>query len=307
MKVFLCEPIHHSAFSLLKDHFTIIDQYSKIQECDVIISRNLHLNEELLKQCSNLKLIAVHGTGYDDVDIDYAKTHNIHLIHTPGQNALSVAELNIGLMLSLSRKINKLDHDKKNNLIHDVAPVSYLGNEVSYKTAGFIGVGTIAKETINILKNGFHMSILGYSPSLTPEIAQSLSIGYCDHIDEIFKQSDYIFICCPLNNDTFHMIHKHHFSLMKKTAYLINTARGAIVNEDDLYEALKGNKIAGAGLDVMSDEPISLPHPLLTLDNVIYTSHMGASTDEALKRVGLCMVEGILDFSLHKKPKFLVF
>lgn len=306
MKVFLNEPIHKDAYTLLSHHYEIISDLSDIHECEIIISRNLRLNADFLKQCLSLKLIAIHGSGYDDVDIEYAKQHNIHLLNTPGQNALSVAELNVALMLELSRKIYHLHNDKTQGLIDCVAPIQYMGNEVSYKTAGFIGYGNIAKKTIDILKYGFHMNINVYSHHLTKEQADLDGIHYCS-LKEVFETSDYIFVCCSLNDDTYHLINKDYFDITKRTSYLINTARGAIINEEDLYYALINNKIAGAALDVIEGEPVGPTHPLLTLDNVIYTSHMGASTDDALKRVGLCVVNGVIDFIENKKTEFLIF
>lgn len=307
MKVFLNEPIHNDAYKLLNEKFTIINDLSYIHECEVVISRNLQLHKELLDKCTSLKLIAIHGSGYDDVDVNYAKSKNIHLINTPGENALSVAELNVALMLDLSRNIYNLNKDKKDGSITSIAPIEYMGNEVSNKTAGFIGYGNIAKRTINILKYGFHMNINVYSPHLTNEVALTDGIYLQDSMNDVFKTSDYIFICCSLDNITYHMINKTHFNLMKPTAYLINTSRGAILNEDDLYNALINKQIAGAGLDVIENEPVNHNHHLLLLDNVIYTSHMGASTDDALKRVGLCVVNGIIDFVENNKSKYLVF
>ena len=307
MKVFLNEPIHKDAYQLLSNHFVIVNDFSNIQDCEVIITRNIKLDKNILKKCHSLKLIAVHGSGYDDVDIEYAKNHNIHLINTPGENALSVAELNIALMLELSRNIYSLNKDKKEGLITEVAPIGYMGNEVSYKNAGFIGYGHIAKKTIDILKYGFHMNINVYSPQLTQEQAANEDIHYISHIKDIFKESDYIFVCCSLNEDTYHMINKEHFDVMKPTAYLINTSRGAIINEYDLYNALINKQFAGAGLDVIENEPIEYNHPILSLNNVIYTSHIGASTDDALRRVGLCMVEGIIDCIKYSKSKYMLF
>ena len=307
MKVFLNEPIHKDAYQLLNDNFDIIDDLSYIQDADIIITRNLQLDKNILNKCHSLKLIAVHGSGYDDVDVEYAKSHHIHLMNTPGENALSVAELNVALMLELSRKIYSLNKDKKDGLIKEVAPIQYMGNEISYKTAGFIGYGHIAKKTIEILKYGFHMNTLVYSPDLTYEQASRDGIQYTEDIKDIFRSSDFIFICCSLNEETYHMINKEHFDLMKPTSYLINTSRGAIINEDSLYDALINKTFAGAGLDVIENEPVDNHHPIITLNNVIYTSHMGASTDDALKRVGLCMVEGIINYVKNDNSKYLVF
>ena len=296
MKVFLNEPIDHDAYLLLKKHFEIIDQWNRIDECDIILSRNHHIDQLFLDQCHHLQLIAVHGTGYDDVDIDYAKKRGIHLINSQHENALSVAELIVALMLELSRKIIPLSQDKKNNLIHETAPIQYLGHELSHKTVGLIGTGDIALKAAHILREGFHMHIMAYSRSLTKEKAKEMNIEYCQSINEVFQKADYVSIGVALTPDTYHIIQKEQLSLLKPTAYLINTSRGAIINEEDLYVALKEHWFTGAGLDVLENEPIPSNHPLLSLDNVIYTSHMGASTEEALKRVGMKIVEKIIQF-----------
>lgn len=296
MKVFLNEPIDHDAYLLLKKHFEIIDQWNRIDECDIILSRNHHIDQLFLDQCHHLQLIAIHGTGYDDVDIDYAKKRGIHLINSQHENALSVAELIVALMLELSRKIIPLSQDKKNNLIHETAPIQYLGHELSHKTVGLIGTGDIALKAAHILREGFHMHIMAYSRSLTKEKAKEMNIEYCQSINEVFQKADYVSIGVALTPDTYHIIQKEQLSLLKPTAYLINTSRGAIINEEDLYVALKEHWFTGAGLDVLENEPIPSNHPLLSLDNVIYTSHMGASTEEALKRVGMKIVEKIIQF-----------
>ena len=296
MKVFLNEPIDHDAYLLLKKHFEIIDQWNRIDECDIILSRNHHIDQLFLDQCHHLQLIAVHGTGYDDVDIDYAKKRGIHLINSQHENALSVAELIVALMLELSRKIIPLSQDKKNTLIYETAPIQYLGHELSHKTVGLIGTGDIALKAAHILREGFHMHIMAYSRSLTKEKAKEMNIEYCQSINEVFQKADYVSICVALTPDTYHIIQKEQLSLLKPSAYLINTSRGAIINEEDLYVALKEHWFTGAGLDVLENEPIPSNHPLLSLDNVIYTSHMGASTEEALKRVGMKIVEKIIQF-----------
>lgn len=307
MKVFLCESIHDEAYRLLNQEVEIISDINRINECEVILSRNLKLNQELLKKCLVLELIAIHGTGYDDVDIKYIKQRGIHLIHTPGQNALSVSELIITFMLQLSRKTLHLQNDYKNNLIKEVAPIDYLGHEISHKTFGMIGVGDIALKTAAILKSGFHMKIIGYSRSLTPQKANEYGIEYCETIEDVMKQSDYVSLGLSLNKETYHIISSHELSYMKPTAYLINTARGAIIDEDALYDVLLNHKIAGAALDVLENEPVSYTHRLLQLDNLIYTPHMGGSTDEALYRVGMKVVQGILDYKDGKKCEHLLF
>lgn len=293
MKVFLCEPIHQKAYRQLIENYEVIHSYDKIQECQVIISRNLKINQSFIDQCPLLELVVIHGTGYDDVDVEYLKSKHIHLCNTPGLNALSVAELIVTFVLQLSRQTSCLQKNYLANKIQTVAPIEYLGHEISHKTFGLIGTGQIALKAAQILHDGFHMNIIAYSRSLTPSRAKELGIVYCQSMEEVFEKADYISIGTSLNQETYHMIDAKLFSLMKPTAYLINTARGAIVNENDLYEYLKEKKIAGAALDVLEFEPVKYTHPLLSLDNVVYTPHIGGSTDEALLRVGNAVVQSI--------------
>ncbi|MEG0367508.1 MAG: NAD(P)-dependent oxidoreductase [Coprobacillus sp.] len=307
MKIFLVEPIHQKAYENLKDNYEVIDDYSLLNTCEIVISRNLKIDKDFIDHCDSLKLIIIHGSGYDDVDIEYAKQKGIHLVNTPGQNALSVSELIITMMLQLSRQTTTLYNHYKDNKINNVAPIEYLGHEISYKTFGIVGVGDIAIKTLQILKDGFHMNIIGYSPSLTKDKANLLGIKYCETIEEVFINADYISIGCSLNNRTYHMIDKHYLSLMKETAYLINTSRGAIINEDDLYDILKDNKIAGAAIDVLENEPVPYNHRLLELENVLYTPHIGGSTDEALYRVGMMIVDLINKYKYGELWEQLLF
>jgi len=287
MKLFLCEAIDQEAFQLLQKEFEIINNIDDIHKCEIIISRNLKMNAEFLERCSSLKLIIIHGSGYDDVDISYLKKHHIYLMNTPGLNSLSVSELIITMMLQLSRQTYQLQYNYQNHLIKEVAPAQYTGCELTNKTFGMIGVGQIALKTAQILRDGFHMKIIGFSRSLTKEKAHQLHIEYCETIDDVLKNSDYVSIGTALTNETYHLITKKQLLLMKPTAFLINTARGAIIKEEDLYDVLKNNIIAGAGLDVLEHEPVAYDYPLINLPNVVYTPHIGATTHEALHRVGM--------------------
>lgn len=307
MKIFLCEAIHQDAYEILKKNFEIINNLNDIYQCEIIINRNLIMDAHFIDQCHSLKLIVVHGTGYDHIDINHAKKKHIHLANTPHLNSLSVSELIITMMLELSRKTIQINHDYKQNLIHKIAPIQYLGCEISYKTFGIIGTGDIALKTAQILKNGFHMKIIAYSRSLTPQKAKKLGFEYCQSMNDVFKNADYISIGTSLTKETYHMITSEQLSLMKPSAYLINTARGAIIDEDALYEKLKNREIAGAGLDVLENEPLPAHHRLLSLDNVIYTPHIGGSTDEALKRIGMAVVDIIMEYKNDEMCDYFIF
>ncbi len=301
MNLFLCEPIHPTAYDLISKEVNIINDINDISQCEIIINRNIKMDEQFLSQCHNLKLVIIHGSGCDDVDIDYLNKHHIQLLNTPGLNSLSVAELIVNMMLQLVRKTYVIQNDFKNNKIHSVAPSHYNSHELSYKKVGFIGFGEISKKTLTILKYGFQNEIYAYSRSLTQDIADSFGIHYCKDMNTLLSQCDFICVNTPLNEKTYHMISYNEFNIMKNTAYLINTSRGGIVDSDALYDALIHHKIAGAGIDVIEGEPITANHPICHLDNVIYTPHIGGSTDEALERIGLKILEYIKEFKKQRK------
>lgn len=293
MKVFLCEPIHEKAYQKLIEEYEVIDNKDYLSECQIVISRNLKIDRHFIDQCVALELVVIHGTGYDDVDVEYLKSKHIHLCNTPGQNALSVAELIVTMILQLSRQTTQLQHDYLTNQIHEVAPIKYLGHEITGKTLGLVGTGQIALKAAQILRDGFQMKVIGYSRSLTFTKANDLHIEHCKTMEEVFQKADFISLGTSLTPETYHMITTKQLSLMKPTAYLINTARGALIDEHDLYTFLKEKRIAGAALDVLEDEPVDATYPLIHLDNIIYTPHIGGSTDEALLRVGNAVIQSI--------------
>lgn len=301
MKLFLCEPIHPDAYDLISKEVLIINDINCIDQCDIIINRNIQMDKVFLSQCSSLKLLIVHGSGYDDVDTDYLNEHGIEFVNTPGLNSRSVAELIVNFMLQLSRKTYRIQNDFINDKIHCLAPSHYCSHEISYKKTGFIGTGHITKHTIHILKYGFEQDIYAYSPSFTHEKADELGIHFCDCIQSLLSVCDYIVVNVPLTDQTYHMISDVELSLMQSHAYIINTSRGGVIDTDALYRALVNRSIAGAGLDVIEDEPVDFNHHIITLDNVVYTPHIGGTTDEALKRIGMEILNYIIDFKYRCK------
>ena len=314
LKTFLCEYIHPEARQELESFSEIVSDWNRLSECDAMINRNLQLTGEVLEGAKNMKVIVVHGTGMDGVDLDAAKRRGIRVFNTPYRNAASVAELNIALMLMTARKAALIQR----NLIEgasfaDSAVVSALqGMELGGKTVAFLGVGEIAKKTIAICKNGFSMQCVGWSRSLTRERAAELGIRYADSIIAAVKDADFVVLGMALNEETRGIIGEQELNSMKSGAILINTARGALVEETALLKAL-GNgtdenglprvagecsHLAAAGLDVVVDEPINSKHPFYQLSNVVLTPHIGANTEEALYRVGMACVEGIKENAL---------
>lgn len=301
MKTFLCEYIHPEARKELESFSEIVSDWERLPECDAIINRNLQLTGEVLKTAKNMKVIAVHGTGMDGVDMEAAKALGIQVFNTPYRNAASVAELNVALMLMAARKVTQIQKNlAAGDSFADSSVMSGLqGLELGGKTVAFLGVGEIAKKTIAICKNGFAMNCIGWSRSLTKEKAEELGAGYAGSITEAVKNADFVVLGMALNEETRGIIGKKEVSAMKPGVIFINTARGALVDESALLAALSEKNAEGkthlgaAGLDVIVDEPITCGHPLYELPNVILTPHIGANTEEALYRVGMACVDGI--------------
>ena len=295
-KVFLCEFIHPEAYAQLKAHAEIISSWDRFSEADAVIDRNFKITEELLQTTDRLKVIGVHGTGTDDVDLEAAKRHGVDVFSVPHQNAQSVAEMNVALMLSVGRKVVLADRmvgdetEPKANLFAELQ-----GTEFSGKTLGLIGIGEISKRTANICKYGFGMSVIGWSRHMSDAEANTLGIECMSDMDDVFRNADVIMIGLSLDDSTRGLIGKHQFEQMKKTAFLINSTRGAILDEEALFEALRDGKMAGAACDVFTKEPLSVENKLLELPNFVGTPHLGANTDDALKRVGMAVVKGVLE------------
>lgn len=309
MKTFLCEYIHPEARKELEAVSEIVSDWERLPECDAIINRNLQLTKEVLESASCLKVIAVHGTGMDGVDLEAAKTLGIRVFNTPYRNAASVAELNIALMLMTARKATLIQKEMEAGAsFTDPAVVSGLqGTELGGKTVAFLGIGEIAKRTIAICKNGFSMRCIGWSRSLTREKAAELGVRYANSIITAVKNADFVVLGMALNEETRGIIGEEELAAMKAGAILINTARGALIDETALLHALskknsesndgsvatEGPRLAAAGLDVVAEEPVTINHPLYQLPNVVLTPHIGANTEEALYRVGMACVDGI--------------
>jgi len=262
------------------------------------------MTKEVLKSAKNMKVIAVHGTGMDGVDLDAAKELGIKVFNTPYRNAASVAELNVALMLMTARKARRIQKNiAEGASFADPAVVSGLqGAELGGKTVVFLGVGEIAKKTIKICKHGFDMHCIGWSRSLTKEKAAELGIEYAGSIAEAVKNADFVVLGMALNEETRGIVSEAEFAAMKQDAILINTARGALVDEKALLDALTETdtdgraRLSAAGLDVVTEEPITNIHPFYQLPNVVLTPHIGANTEEALYRVGMACVDGIREF-----------
>ncbi|MBM6842289.1 hydroxyacid dehydrogenase [[Clostridium] spiroforme] len=295
-KIFLCEQIHQQAYNLLKKNFKIVTDWDKLDQVEGLIVRNFRVDRKLIDCCQSLKVVAVHGTGYDHLDLSYLKSRGVTVFRVPGENAQSVAEFTVALMLNLSRNIYLADRCLQQGNEIELGTKQLEGTELFEKTVGLIGWGQIARKTAFILQMGFRMNVIVYSPSLTEKQALNDHIEKCETLKELFTRADIVSVHCSLNDQTRKLIHDDILRYAKSSCLLVNTARGKIIDEKALYKALKNGVIKGAACDVFSDEPISKSHPLLSLPQFLATPHIAATTDEALYRVGMKVVYGLIDY-----------
>jgi D-3-phosphoglycerate dehydrogenase len=269
---------------------------------DGIISRKGKITrEQMEKSAGRLKIIARTGVGVDPsrVDLEAAKELKIWVTNQPGSNAVSVAELVFGQMIALVRHTHDADRAVKANRWSDY--LKFLGTELAGKTLGIIGMGNIGAR-LALRARAFEMDLLVYDPYI-PESHVTALGGEWVSLNELLAAADIVTIHCPLNRETRGMVGAKELALMKRSAFLINAARGGIVEEKALYEALQQKKITGAALDVIAEEPPAKDHPLFKLDNVLWTPHVGALTLEATVRGEWGAAEEIIRVLERKRPK----
>jgi D-3-phosphoglycerate dehydrogenase len=263
----------------------------------IIIRSGTNLTKDIIAKAHNLKVIGRAGVGVDNVDIEAATKQGAIVMNAPGGNTTSTCEHAFALMLSAARNI-PLAHISMKNKTWERS--KFKGVELNSKTLGIVGLGRIGKEMAK-RAIAFGMKVLVYDPFITEEAAERLGL-VTSGVKRLAKESDFITIHAPLTDDTKNLISRKEFSLMKPGAYIINCARGGIVDEEALYKALKEKKIAGAALDVFIKEP-PFDSKLLSLDNIILTPHLGASTEEAQVQVAIEVAQCLKDALLDKAIK----
>ena len=265
----------------------------------VLIRSATKVDAEAIAAAPALKVIARAGVGLDNVDIKAATTAGVMVVNAPTSNIISAAELTVGHILSLARHIPAAHGALAQG---QWKRSKYTGVELFEKTVGIIGLGRIGA-LITARMQAFGMQIVAYDPYVTPTRAQQLGVTLLS-LDELLKQSDFITIHMPKTPETTGMITTDQLALMKPTAFIVNVARGGLIDEDALYAALKSHRIAGAGLDVFVSEPPT-DSPLLGLENIVLTPHLGASTDEAQEKAGVSVARSVrlaLEGSLFPTP-----
>ncbi len=311
-KVVITEPIDNRGIEILKREAEVVylpqlserNLLDEIREAHAVAVRMAKVDRDLLAQSKNLLVIAKHGVGYDNIDVEAATQKRIPVVNTPEANAESVAEHNLGLMLSLSKKICTSDRALRQGSFE--GQKNYIGTELKDKKLGVIGLGRIGSETARKCKLAFNMDIIVYDPYVPKEKLEQMGYAKTEKLYDLLQESDYVVICVPLTKETTNLIGLKELGLMKANAFLINSSRGGIVNESALYDHLVKKKIAGAALDVFSQEPPSSDHPLLSLDNFIATPHIGGVTAESMRRMAITIAEDILRVFRGERPRYPV-
>ena len=243
------------------------------------------IDKEVIKNSKNLKVISTFSVGFDHIDVNFAKSQGIKIGYTPEVLTNATAELTIGLILDVLRRISEGDRIIRNKKWNQIfGAYDYTGTEVSGKTIGIIGMGRIGREVAR-KANGLGMNVIYHNRKpISKRIEKMLKAKYVSE-NMLYKNSDIISLHVPYNNDTHHLMNSKIFKKMKKTSFLINTSRGKIVNEKHLVTALKTKQIQGVGMDVYEVEPIKKDSPLLKLENVGLAPHVGSSTKETRQKM----------------------
>lgn len=307
MAVFLKEYIHPDARKMLEKKCTVVDNFNHPDEIEAIIIRTFDVNAEVMDRCKNLKVIGKHGVGCNTIDLKAAKQRGITVLNTPRANTNSVAELIVGLILNISRNITLAHEKSRAGFFKSLAPAEMTGMELRDKTLGLIGTGNIARQAADILKNGFGMKVIGYDPYVDAEAMAAMGYKKYDTVKEMIANSDVVNVSVPLTSDTRDLIAGDVFDSFRPGAVLVNAARGGIVNEADLYDALKAGRLRAAACDAFVSEPPTGENTrLYELDNFVGTPHIGACAEEALWRMGDEVVREVIKVLEGGEPEHRV-
>ena len=318
VKILLTRPLHDFAVKELRKLYDVEIYTGKIpMPKDLLISKIKDkdglvcypydiIDSNVIDAAPRLVAISTYSVGYDHIDVKHAKKNGIIISYTPEVPTRATADLTMALLLAVFRKIvegDKLIRKGKWNVIF--GPNEFLGTDLYGKTLGIFGMGRIGKAVVRRAK-GFEMNVLYHNRTrLSRKDEKRLGVQYCG-LDELFRKSDVVSIHAPHTRETNEIVNLKLFKKMKKTSFLINTARGKIINERDLIFALQKRMIAGAGLDVFSKEPIGSNHPLSKMENVVIMPHSGISTVETRSKMAEICVKNIILSLSGKKPIYQV-
>lgn len=312
-KVIVAEPIHEDGIEIFKRNCDVVslppgsDEGVLLSQADktgAVVSRGfIRITRNFMRAARSLRVVAVHGAGFDHVDLEAARDHGVVVFNTPNALTDAVAELTVALTLALLRRLVTADRAVRagewSRKFSDL-----VGLELTGRTVGIVGLGRIGEAVARRMKC-FNVDII-YSDLLEKRLLHDdlgiKRVGF----EELLSTSDIVTFHTPLTPKTLNMVSDAEFGLMKKGIYLVNMARGSVIDEKALERALRSGKVAGAALDVLEEEPPRLDNPLLRFENVILTPHIGASTLEAMRRMSVQCAEGVLKVFRGESPPNVV-
>ena len=308
-RVLVTENIHQVGWDTLRreaeavawpgqDKQPLIEAVADVQG---ILVRVAKISPEVIQAAPHLKVVGKHGVGYDNINIPAATARGVLVTNTPLANSTSVAEHALALLLAVARRIGETARDLAQGRMR--AQKVYQGIELSGKVMGVIGLGSAGLRLARMTGQGLGMRVLGFDPYKSP---WPDGIEQCRDLDPLLRQADFISIHVPLTKETQNLIDAATLVAMKPTAVLVNTARGGIVDEAAVAEAVQAGRLAGAGLDVIVDEPLKPDHLLNGVPNIILTPHMAGVTEEAMMRMAQDSAEDILRVLKGERPKYPV-
>lgn len=305
MKVYLSEHIAPSALARLRAAFEVTDRLDHPEELDAMIVRRVPVPRALIEKAVRLKVISMHGVSRDLIDTAAAQERGIPVPNVPGESAESVAELAVSFMLALSRQLKLVDKGLRQGRFQHFGAPEFVTREVFGKTVGLVGTGHIARRVGAIMSGGFGARLLCYNPHKTAAACAAMGFEQVQTLEALFARSDFVSVCVTLSAETRGMIGAGVFAAANPNLILVNTARGGIVDEAALCEALTAGRIRAAASDVFVREPPAPDAPLLQLDNFIATFHIGGSTEEALERVSNAAVDHVFAYTGVTPPAAL--
>ncbi len=319
MKVYVAQPIHPIGIEILERISKVIVHQSgqpstrsafldEIKDADAVILpwQTEIMDVEAITIAENLKVIGRQGVGWENIDLNASTQKGVYVTYT-SVHVPTVADMAFGLMLAVARKLNLANQfvrEGKWDVAGEWVPLRFLGFDIHHKTIGIIGCGRIGSEIAKRAK-GFDMRILYYDIVENRKIEQILEARRVS-LEHLLRESDFVHISCSLTSDTKGLIGEREFGLMKKNAIVINTARGPIIDEEALCNALKNNCIAGAGLDVYEREPLPINSVLLQLDNVVLAPHIGSAAFEARQKMAEVVCSDVARVLKGRMPEYLL-
>jgi D-3-phosphoglycerate dehydrogenase len=311
--IFIPEPIAEAGIDVLRPKFTCITPWADDKELgdeesrtllhasDAVIVRLYEITREDFENSAQLKVVAKHGVGVDNIDVRAAAERKIPVVYTPTANLNAVAEHTVALMMALSRRIEPAMQAVKQGRFAE--RTSFQGVELAGRTLGVVGLGRIGTRVAEIAALGLSMNVIAFDP-FTENLPDNCPFTLEKSIEDLFKVSDFLTFHVPLTPDTHHLINGDRLKLLTPECRIINTSRGKVIDEAALVDALKSGKVAGAALDVFEDEPLPKNHPLCAAPNILLTPHISSSTEESLNRMAVDSAQGVLDVLEGRSPQF---